>query len=333
MKAAVHTRYGPPDVVRIADVEKPTVADHDVLVKVQATTVNRTDCGFRAAKPFIVRFFAGLMRPGETVLGSEFAGVVEAVGGSVTAFKPGDRVFGFSEGRFGAHAEYLVMPDDGALATMPTNTTFEQAAPSTEGSHYALSYIRAAKIRSGQHVLVNGATGAIGSAAVQLITSLGASVTAVCGAPHVELVKGLGADRVIDSTAEDFTKDEQTYDVVFDAVGKSSFGRCTRLLKRRGIYLSSDLGPLSQNPLLALLTPLLGGKKVMFPLPPKHDQAGVRYFKDLIEAGNFTPVIDRRYPLDQIVEAYRYVETGQKIGNVVITVDPSVEQRTPSSPA
>jgi len=323
MKAAVHTRYGPPDVVRIAEVDKPAITGHEVLVKVHATTVNRTDCGFRAAKPFIGRFLTGLIRPRVTVLGSEFAGVVETVGGGVTAFAAGDRVFGFSEGRFGAHAEYLVMPHDGALAAMPANTTFEQAAPSTEGSHYALSYIRAAKIRSGQHVLVNGATGAIGSAAVQLIKSLGASVTAVCGAPYVELVKGLGADRVIDNTAGDFTDDEQSYDVVFDAVGKSSFGRCKRLLKPRGIYLSSDLGPRSQNPPLALITPLLGGKKVMFPIPPKHDQQGVKQFKDLIEAGTFTPVIDRQYPLEQIVEAYRYVETGQKIGNVVINVDPA----------
>jgi NADPH:quinone reductase-like Zn-dependent oxidoreductase len=324
MKAAVHTRYGPPEVVRIAEVAKPAITGHEVLVKVHATTVNRTDCGFRAAKPFIVRLFAGLIRPRVTVLGGEFAGVVEAIGGDVTAFTAGDRVFGFSEGRFGAHAEYLVMPDNGALGAMPANTTFEQAAPSTEGSHYALSYIRAAKVRSGQRVLVNGATGAIGSAAVQLIKSLGASVTAVCAAPHAELVKGLGADRVIDNTAEDFTQDEQAYDVVFDAVDKSSFGRCKRLLKPRGIYLSSDLGPLSQNPLLALITPLLGGKKVMFPIPPKHDQQGVRQFRDLIETGKFTPVIDRRYRLDQIVEAYRYVETGQKIGNVVISVDPPV---------
>jgi NADPH:quinone reductase-like Zn-dependent oxidoreductase len=324
MKVAVHTRYGPPEVVRVAEVAKPAVTGHEVLVKVHATTVNRTDCGFRAAKPFFVRLFTGLIRPRVTVLGSEFAGVVEAVGGGVTAFTAGDRVFGFSEGRFGAHAEYLVIPDNGALAAMPANTTFEQAAPSTEGSHYALSYVRAAQIRSGQQVLVNGATGAIGSAAVQLVKSLGAGVTAVCGAPHVDLVKGLGAERVIDNTAEDFTADEQTYDVVFDAVGKSSFGRCKRLLKPRGIYLSSDLGPLSQNPLLALITPLLGGKKVMFPIPPKHDQQGVRQFKDLIEAGTFTPVIDRRYRLDQIVEAYRYVESGQKIGNVVISVDPGV---------
>ena len=323
MKAAVHTRYGPPDVVRVSDVDMPAVKEHDVLVKVHPT-VNRTDCGFRAGKPFIVRFFSGRLKPRATVLGTEFAGVVEAVGSGVTSFSAGDRVFGFSEGRFGAHAEYLVMRDDGALAAMPANATFEQAAPSTEGSHYALSYIRAAKIRSGQHVLINGATGAIGSAAVQLVKNLGATMTAVCGTPHVELVTALGADRVIDNTAEDFTKDEQTYDVVFDAVGKSSFGGCNRLLQPHGIYLSSDLGPLSQNPFLALITPLFGGKKVMFPIPPKHDQQGVRHFRELIESGTFTPVIDRRYRLDQIVEAYRYVETGQKVGNVVISVDPGV---------
>ncbi len=302
--------------------ERPTVEDNEVLVKVHATTVNRTDCGFRAAKPFIVRFFSGLVRPRMTVLGNEFAGEVEAVGSGVTSFAVGDRVFGYNEGSFGAHAEYMAIPEDGLLATMPANVTYEEAAPSTEGSHYALSFIRTAKIQSGQDVLVNGATGAIGSAAVQLLKSLGADVTATCDAVNVELVRGLGADRVIDYTAEDFTKDEQTYDVVLDAVGKSSFGRCKRLLKPGGIYLSSDLGPLSQNPILALITPLFGGKKVMFPIP-KQDQAMVTYFKELIESGDFKPVIDRRYPLDQIVEAYRYVETGQKIGNVVISVEPA----------
>ncbi|HET6921029.1 MAG TPA: NAD(P)-dependent alcohol dehydrogenase [Jiangellaceae bacterium] len=322
MKAAVHTRYGPPEVVRISEVEKPTAKDNEVLVRVHATTVNRTDCGFRAAKPFIVRFFSGLIRPRVTVLGTEFAGLVEAIGSGVTSFEVGDRVFGYSEGPFGAHAEYMVVPEDGLLATMPANMTYEEAAPSTEGSHYALSFIEKAKIRSGQDVLVNGATGAIGSAAVQLLKSLGADVTATCDTENVVLVRGLGADRVIDFTAEDFTKDEQTYDVVLDAVGKSSFGRCRRLLKPGGIYLSSDLGPLSQNPILALITPRFGGKKVMFPIP-QHDQEMVWHFKELIESGEFTPLIDRRYPLDQIVEAYRYVETGQKIGNVVISVQPS----------
>jgi len=322
MKAAVHTRYGPPDVVRISEVDKPAAKDNEVLVKVHATTVNRTDSGLRAAKPFINRFFTGLLRPRVTVLGNEFAGAVEAVGGGVRSFKVGDRVFGYNGTRFGAHAEYVAMPQDGSLATMPAKVTYEEAAPSTEGSHYALSLIRKAKIRRGQDVLVYGATGAIGSAAVQLLKHLGAEVTTVCDTKHLELVRGLGADRVIDYTAEDFTKDQQSYDVVLDAVGKSSFGRCKRLLKPRGIYLSTDLGPLSQNPILALITPLLRGKKVMFPIP-KDDQEMVRYFKELLESGAFKPVIDRRYRLDQIVEAYRYVETGQKIGNVVISIESS----------
>ena len=311
-------------MVRILEVDKPAAKDNEVLVKVHATTVNRTDSGLRAAKPFINRFFTGLRRPRVTVLGNEFAGQVEATGRGVRSFAVGDRVFGYNGTRFGAHAEYLAMPEDGSLATMPAKVTYEEAAPSTEGSHYALSLIRKAKIRSGQDVLVNGATGAIGSAAVQLLKGLGAEVTAVCGTEHVELVRGLGADRVIDCTAEDFTRDTQTYDVVLDAVGKSSFGRCKRLLKPGGIYLSSDLGPLSQNPILALITPLLRGKKVMFPIP-RDNQEMVRYFRELLESGEFKPLIDRRYRLDEIVEAYRYVETGQKVGNVVISVEPSTE--------
>ena len=217
------------------------------------------------------------------------------------------------------------MAEDGSLATMPTNLRYEEAAACTEGSHYALSMIRAAKIRSGQHVLVYGATGAIGSAAVQILKRIGATVTAVCDTRNIELVRSLGADRVIDYTIEDFTKDTQTYDVVLDAVGKSSFGRCKRLMGSRGIYVSSDLGPFSQNPVLALLTPLFLGKKVLFPIPPKHSQEEMSQVKDMIEAGAFRPVVDRRYPLVQIVDAYRYVETGQKIGNVVISIDPSTQ--------
>ncbi|MGZ6544585.1 MAG: NAD(P)-dependent alcohol dehydrogenase [Actinomycetota bacterium] len=323
MKAAVHTRYGPPDVVRIVEVDTPTVGDHDVLVEVHATTVNRTDCAFRSATPFVNRLFSGLLKPKTTILGCEFAGVVEAVGSGVTSFAVGENVFGFSEGRFGAHAEYLTMPESGSLATMPANMTYEVAAASTEGSHYALSMITKAKIQSGRYVLVNGATGAIGSAAVQLLTRLGAVVTAVCATEHVELVRGLGADRVIDYSAEDFTKDAQRYDAVLDTVGKSSFGPCERLLTPRGVYASSDLGPWAQNPVLALVTPLFGGKRVVFPIPPKYDQERVRCFKAMIQAGEFAPVIDRRYPLDHIVEAYTYVEAGMKIGNVVIVVAPA----------
>jgi NADPH:quinone reductase-like Zn-dependent oxidoreductase len=318
MKAAVHTSYGPPEVVRIAEVDRPTPKGHELLVRVHATTVNRTDCGLRAAKPFVSRLVTGFIRPRTTVLGNEFAGEVAAVGAAVTSFEVGDRVFGFT---FGAHAEYLTVPEDSSVATMPAGVTYEEVAPSTEGSHYALTQIRKANIRAGQDVLVNGATGAIGSAAVQILKSLGANVTAVCATEHLALVKGLGADRVIDYTVDDFTKDRQTYDVVLDAVGKSSFGRCRRLLKPDGIYLSTDLGPFSQNPFLALVTPLLGGKKVMFPLP-RNDRTVMRYLKELIESGEFTPLIDRRYPLDQIVDAYRYVETGRKVGNVVISVRP-----------
>jgi NADPH:quinone reductase-like Zn-dependent oxidoreductase len=322
MKAAVQTRYGPPEAVLISEVEKPAARENGLLVKVHATTVNRTDCACRAARPFFMRFFTGLIRPRATVLGNEFAGVVEAVGRGVTSFKVGDKVFGYNEGPFGAHAEYLSIPADGSLATMPANVTYQEAAPSTEGSHYALAHIRAAKIRDGQDVLVYGATGAIGSAAVQLLKSLGATVTAVCDADHVDLVRGLGADKVIDYTSEDFTKDNQKYDVVLDSVGKSSFSRCKRLLKSDGIYISSELGPLAQNPFLALIAPLHGGKKVLFPIP-RHDQAMVRHIKELIESGQFKPVIDRTYRLDQIVVAYRYVETGQKNGNVVISLEHS----------
>ena len=265
---------------RAPNMDAPTPKDNEVLVKVQATTVNRTDCGFRAGTPFFTRFFTGLSRPKVTVLGSEFAGEVEAVGSGVTSFEVGDRVFGYSGlrhgSRFGAHAEYLAMPEDGLVATMPANVSFEEAAASTEGSHYALWFIRKAKVRSGQDVLVNGATGAVGSAAVQLLKSMGAQVTAVCDTRNVELVRDLGADRVIDYTAEDFTKDEQTYDVVLDAVGMSSFGRTKRLLKPGGIYVSGDWGPKAQNPVLALVTPLFGGKKVIFPLA-KDDQEMARY--------------------------------------------------------
>jgi NADPH:quinone reductase-like Zn-dependent oxidoreductase len=321
MKAAVRDRYGPPEVVRVGEVDKPVPEDGELLVKVHATTVNRTDCGVRAARPFLYRLFVGLRRPRLAVLGNEFAGEVEAVGGGVTRFRPGDRVFGFSPNRFGAHAEYLAVPEHGSVATIPANLSYEAAAPGTEGAHYALSMIRSAEVQPGQDVLVNGATGAIGSAAVQLLAQLGARVTATCAAAHKDLVTGLGAGRVIDYTAEDFTRDTQTYDLVLDAVGKSSFARCRRLLRPRGIYLSSDLGPLSQNPVMALVTPLFGGRRVRFAIPVQRDPAAVmRYLKDLIASGAFTPLVDRRYPLDRIVEAYRYVETGEKVGNVVITV-------------
>jgi NADPH:quinone reductase-like Zn-dependent oxidoreductase len=319
MKAAVRVRYGPPEVVRILEVEKPAPKNSEVLIKVHATTVNRTDCGVRAAKPFILRLLLGLRRPRVTIIGTEFAGMVEAVGSGVTSFKVGDRVFGYDERSLGAHAEYMSIGEERALATIPANLTYEEAAPGTEGSHYALGFIRKAKVESGQDVLVNGATGGIGSAAVQLLKNLGANVTAVCGTDNVELVRSLGADRVIDYETTDFTQDVQTYDAVLDAVGKSSFGRCRRLLKPGGIYISSELGPKGQNPFLVLVTPLFGDKRVKFPFP-RYNQRIVRELRELLESGAFKPVIDRVYPLEDIVKAYEYAESGQKVGNILISI-------------
>jgi NADPH:quinone reductase-like Zn-dependent oxidoreductase len=320
VKAAVCARYGPPDAVRIAAVEKPAAGNGEVLVRVDVTTVNRTDCGFRSGSPFIARLLTGLTKPKAAILGCEFSGEVVAIGAGVSSFSVGDRVFGYNERRFGAHAEFMSIAADGPVAAVPAHLSHEQAAPATEGSHYALSMIRRARIRAGHDVLVNGATGAIGSAAVQMLKSLGANVTAVCATEHVTLVRRLGAGRVIDFMAEDFTRDRQQYDVVIDAVGKSSFGRCRRLLKPGGIYVSSDLGPLSLNPILALVTPLFRGKRVQFPIPMTFDHELAEYFRGLLASGAFVPVIDRRYPLERIVDAYRYVESGRKIGNVLIHV-------------
>jgi NADPH:quinone reductase-like Zn-dependent oxidoreductase len=319
MRASINTEYGPPEVVTLMKVDKPVPQDNEVLIKVYATTVNRTDCGFRSAEYFVSRFFSGLFKPKFKTLGCEFAGEIEARGENVTSFHIGDKVFGFSGTKFGAHAEYMTLAENDAITTMPENLTFEEAAPITEGGHYALCDIRAAHVQRGQNVLVYGASGAIGSAAVQLVKYAGAKVTAVCSTKNVELLKSLGADQVIDYTTQDFTQAEQTFDFIFDAVGKSSFGQCKPLLNKKGIYISTELGKNSENIYLALLTPLLGGKKVLFPIPTikKED---VLFLKELVLAGKYKPVIDRRYPLEQIVEAYKYVETGQKTGNVVITM-------------
>lgn len=319
MKAAIYNQYGPPEVVRLAELEKPVAKDNEVLIKVSASTVNRTDCGFRSANYFIVRFWSGLFRPRNPILGCEFAGVIEAIGKNVTLFKPGDKVFGYNDSKFGGHAEYMTMAEDDSLETMPEYLSFKEAAAITEGAHYALCDIRAAKISAGQQVLINGATGAIGSAAVQLIKHLGAGVTAVCDTQNTELVKSLGADVVIDYLKQDFTQLNARFDVIFDAVGKSSFRKCLPLLKKGGIYMSTELGFMSQNPFLALITPLFGGKKLLFPIP-EISKKDVGFLKEMVANGSFRPVIDRTYPLEQIVEAYRYVETGMKTGNVIISI-------------
>jgi NADPH:quinone reductase-like Zn-dependent oxidoreductase len=320
MKAAVREGYGPPEILQVTDTPMPDGGPNYVLVRVVAATVNRTDAGFLSGRPFFARFITGFPEPRHRVLGGEFAGVVDAVGTDVTTFKVGEHVFGYSEAGLGAQAEYLVLPEDGPIATIPEGWSFTAIAPSTEASHYAVGLIQAARLREGDPVLVYGATGAIGTAAVQLLAFLGADVTAVCGTDQVELVRRLGADRVVDRDTTDWTDDPRTYRAVLDAVGKSSYAQCRRLLDPDGRYLSTDLGPGGQNPFLALATSVSPGHRVGLPIPPRRDQTQIRRFKGLIQEGRFTPVVDRTYPLDDIVEAYRYVQSGQKIGNVVVTV-------------
>lgn len=319
MKAVVFKKYGPPEVAQVMEIAKPFPKDHEVLIKVYSSTVNRTDCGFRSAEYFVTRFWSGLLQPKMQVLGCEFAGVIEQIGGRVTSLKAGDRVFGFSDKKFGGHAEYLTFPESGAIALMPDEIDFDEAAAITEGAHYALSDIRAAKVLPGQRVMVYGATGAIGSAAVQLLKHFGAIVTAVCNTKNVELVKSLGADEVIDYMTQEFTWTKTRFDFIFDSVGKSSFGQCKPLLSEKGIYISTELGKNGENILLALTTPFRGGKKLLFPMP-SISREDVLFLKELVQKGKFKPVIDRKYEMDQIVAAYTYVETGQKTGNVILRI-------------
>ena len=317
MRAVVHDRYGPPEILRLAEVERPTPNYDEVLVRVHATTVTRTDCGVRGADPFFGRVFYGLRRPKRRIAGMELAGAVEAVGAGVTEFQLGDEVFGV---RSGANAEYVCVREAGALAHKPAGMAFEEAAAVCDGAIIALACLRKAELREGRRILVYGASGAIGTAAVQLARHYGAHVTAVCNTKNVELVRSLGADEVVDYLREDFTKNGKAYDVVFDAVGKHSFRRSRRSLEPGGIYIETDLGFMWHVPPLALLTRWIGDKRVTLPLP-KYTKENVLFVKELIEAGEIRAVIDRRYPLEDVVEATKYVETGQKTGNVVLTVN------------
>ncbi len=319
MKAVVYTKYGPPEVLEIKEVKKPTPKNDEVLIRVYATTINRTDCGFRSANYFVSRLVTGLAKPKRTIAGSEFAGKIVEVGADVIDFKPGDKVFGFEDVRSGAHAEYMTEAANGSVAIMPDGFSYEEMAPVAEGATYALNVIKAAGIKKGQNVLVYGASGAIGSAAVQILKYLKTEVTAVCGTSNLKHIKSLGADKVISFEKEDFTKINDEFDFVFDAVGKSSYGACKKLLSPKGKYCSTELGPHGQNPLLAIWFVITGSRKVIFPIP-KINKENVEYIKHLVESGAYKPVIDRTYPLDDIIEATKYVETGQKIGNVVIKV-------------
>jgi NADPH:quinone reductase-like Zn-dependent oxidoreductase len=325
MKAVVYDHYGPPEVLRLEDVERPVPKEDEVLVKVHATTVNRADVHTREANrsnglaaTLVSRLVSGFRRPRHRILGREFAGEVEAVGAAVSEFAVGDRVFGLSSLTFGAHAEFICMRQSARIAHMPIGMSFEEAAPICDGALNALMCLKEADLRKGRRILIYGASGAIGTAGVQLARHFGADVTAVCSTKNLDLVKSLGADRVIDYTREDFTKNGQTYDVIFDAVGKHSFRRSRGSLEPNGVYLPTDG---FVNLLWTLVSPLTRGKRVVFQIPPRQTKQDVRFLKELIENGEYRPVIDRRYPLEDVIEATRYVETEQKTGNVVLTLD------------
>jgi NADPH:quinone reductase-like Zn-dependent oxidoreductase len=318
VKAVVYERYGPPEVLRFEEVERPMPAENEVLVKIRATTVTRTDTGLRSAEFFISRLFTGLLRPKRKILGMELAGEVQAVGSSVTEFAVGDEVFGVKGA--GAHAEFVAVRESAPIAHKPAGMTFEEAAAVCDGAMPALPCLRRAGVRQGTRLVVYGASGSVGSAAVQLARNIGADVTAVCNTKNVQLVASLGADRVIDYTKEDFTRNGETYDAIFDAVGKHSFRRCRRSLEPSGIYVSTDLGFMWHLPLLALLTRWIGSRKAALGIA-KYTKEDVLFLKGLIEAGEYRAVIDRRYRLEDVIEATKYVETGQKTGNVVLTLD------------
>jgi NADPH:quinone reductase-like Zn-dependent oxidoreductase len=318
MKAVVYDKYGPPEVLHLQDVERPIPKGNEVLVKVHATTVTRTDCGWRSAKPyFFVRIFTGLLRPRRRILGMEVAGEIVAAGADVTEFHLGDQIFGISG--FGAHAEFVCVREAAPLAPKPTNMAFDEVAAVSDGGCTALSCLRQVGLQNGQRILVYGASGSIGTAAVQLAKHLGADVTAVCGTKSVGLVKTLGADEVIDYQNTDFTKNGKTYDVIFDAVGKSSFRHCRHSLKSGGTYMSTDFGFMWHLPILILWTRWIGDKRAILGIA-RYARKDVLLLRELVERGAYRAVIDRSYPLDQVVDAARYVETGQKVGNVVLTV-------------
>jgi NADPH:quinone reductase-like Zn-dependent oxidoreductase len=324
MKAAIRRQYCAPKDLKVETIPTPTIQDDEVYIRVLATTVNRTDLAILSGKPFIMRLFTGLSKPKMPTPGTDFAGIIEAVGDKVQAFKPGDKVWGFNDEGLASQATYMRFSESGNIGLMPANLSFEQAAASLEGAHYARNFINKVTLQAGQQVLVNGASGAIGSVLVQFLKYHQLTVTAVCGTENVARIQALGADRIIDYKTSDFTQESAQYDFVFDAVGKSTFSKCKPLLKENGIYISSELGPNAQNPFLALITPLFGGKKVIFPLPT-NIKASMLFIKDLIEKGQFTPLIDRSYALEEIAAAYQYVALGQKVGNVMVKMNEALE--------
>ncbi|MGM0876637.1 MAG: NAD(P)-dependent alcohol dehydrogenase [Bacillota bacterium] len=323
MKAIVYTNYGPPDVLQLKEVEKPTPNENEILVKVKATTVTAGDIRSRSfTVPLSVwlpaRITLGFRQPKKTILGLEVAGEIESVGKNVKLFKEGDQVFAASQAGFGAYAEYKCLPEDGPVSIKPNNITFEEAAAIPIGARTALFYLRKANIQSGQKVLVYGASGSVGTYAVQIAKYFGAKVTGVCSTTNLELVKSLGADKVIDYTAEDFSSTGETYDVIFEAVNKSSFSACMKSLKKNGTYINVT-EPLPG--VRMLWTKLTNSKKLILGQNSPETSEALNFLRELVEAGKLKVVIDRYYAFEEIVEAHKYVEKGHKKGNVVITME------------
>jgi NADPH:quinone reductase-like Zn-dependent oxidoreductase len=316
MKAVVQDRYGPPEVLRIEEVERPAPKDDEILIWVRAATVSQTDTHVRAAHPFFWRLIGGLRRPRWRTLGVDLAGEVEAVGSAVTEFKVGDAVFGSPSSFFGSHAEYVCSRTGRALALKPASMSFEEAAAVYDGGTQALSALRQAEAKPGRQILIYGASGSLGTAAVQLAKHFGAHVTGVCSTNHIELVRSLGADEVIDRLQQDFTKNGQTYDAIIDAVGKQTYGRGRRSLKPGGVFVATDG---LENLLVWAAMRLVGRKRLQF-ASGRRSREDVQLLKELIETGAYRAVVDRVYPMDQVVEAHRYVEAWHKAGNVVLTI-------------
>lgn len=319
MKAAVRRQYGNQDSITIENLPNPIPKENELLIQVKASTVNRTDCANLTGKPVIMKLMLGYSKPRKVIIGTDFAGEVIQTGSSVKSFHPGDQVFGFYDMGLGSQAEMVCVNED-IVYSIPKNIDYQLAAASLEGAHYAYSFIHYVDIKPGQAMLINGATGAIGSALLQFARLFDIEITATCNTKNIELIKSLGADRIIDFTQEDFTKTSEKFDFVFDTVGKSTFGACKPILKEKGIYISSELGPHSQNVLFSLTTRFSKNKKVIFPIPFSLKKT-IPYIIDLLERGKFKPVIDQTFSLDEIPAAYQYVLSGQKTGNVIINYE------------
>jgi len=331
MKSAYRTSYGDPGVLSIREIDLPRIGDQEIRVKIAATTVNRTDCANLTGKPWIMHLTIGFFAPKQPVPGTDFSGIVEKVGEKVKRFKEGDHVWGFKDDGCSSQAEYMVFKEDGPIAIAPDNIRLTDLAACIEGAHYAINFINKVSIRSGDRIMVNGGTGAIGSAMIQLLRAMDTKITATCRGKHDQIVRKLGADRTINYEKDDFTEDEESYDYVFDSVGKSTFSACKKLLRPGGTYISSELGPYAQNPFLALVTPITGGKKVRFPIP-LDKQKSMQHLATLIENGKFKPLIDRRYTLDEVKDAYIHALSGQKTGNILLDIDTHLDAEKPPHP-